>query len=73
MGLLKQYSVQKLELKELLGEKVRHARLEAAEAEMLVVDSLKPEVTYVTSVLPTPYKLIGEFEYYRVISPLVRS
>ena len=35
------------------------ARLEAAEAEMLVVDSSKSEVTYVTSVLQTPCKLIG--------------
>ena len=59
MGLLKQYFVQKLEFKELLGERVRRARLEAAEAEMLVVDSSKPEVTYVTSVLQTPCKLIG--------------
>ena len=29
----------KLEFKELLGERVRRARLEAAEVEMLVVDS----------------------------------
>ena len=27
---------------------------------MLVVDSSKPEVTYVTSVLQTPCKLIGK-------------
>ena len=59
MGLLKQYCVQKLEFKEVLEERVRHARLEAAEEEMLVVDSSKPEVTYVTSVLQMPCKLIG--------------
>ena len=43
----------------LLGERVRRARLEAVEAEKL--DSSKPEVTYVTSVLQTPCncKLIG--------------
>ena len=59
MGLLKQYFVQKLEFKELLGGRVRRARLEAAEAELLVVDSSKPEVTYVASGLQTPCKLIG--------------
>ena len=59
MGLLKQYFVQKLEFKKLLGEKSEACETLAAEEEMLVVDSSKPEVTYVTSVLQTSCKLIG--------------
>ena len=38
-------------------KRVRRARLEAEETEML--DSSKPEVTYVTSMSQTPCKLIG--------------
>ena len=47
----------KLEFKELLGKKARRTRLETAEVEMLYTS--KPEVTYVISVLQTPSKLIG--------------
>ena len=44
-------AIVQLEFKELLRERVRRARLEAAKAEMLVVDSSKPEVKYVTKLI----------------------